>query len=284
MRNLKDDFTGMSKKMDETSILNSKEFSAILSYRVLSFLIEQFYVVKDYSIVEKDKTPSFLKSMIRKLSESSRALTGIEINPFAKIGSGFCIVDGSNCVIGERCIIGKNFTMHKGVVLGVRPNDSSLQIYQTQAERDFNRHPKIGNNVEIKENSKILGNIRIGNNVTIGSNCTVLKSMPDKATITTYQSMQLYRYQDENPNKPRIYLVKYDYPNITIKGINLEGTTIVLIDSESHHRLADRDVNFNCNSTNDEISIKIYYMNEAIKKIGLLLSLDDRPKLLIKLV
>lgn len=281
---LKEDFKEMSKRQDETSVLASSEFSAILSYRVLHFLIEQFYDEVEYYFVEKEKTPSYLKRMIRQLSENNRTLTGIEINPFAKIGIGFCIVDGSNCVIGERCIIGTNFTIHKDVVLGVRPNDSSLKIYKTQAEKDYNRHPKIGDNVEIKENSKILGNIHIGDNVIIESGCTVLKSMPNNAIISTYQSMQLYRYKDENPRKPRIFLVKYSHPNIIIKGINLNEITISLIDSNSHHKLAKKDFDYQYKSTNDEINIKINHKNEAIREIGLLLFLDNRPKLLIKLV
>lgn len=284
VKELKADFIEMSKKMDEQSILNSKEFSAILSYRVLNFLIKMFYDESEYIYIEKENTPYFLKNMIRKLSEKSRTLTGIEINPFAKIGLGLCIVDGSNCVIGERCIIGTNFILHKGVVLGVRPNDSSLKIYQSQKEKDYNRHPKIGNHVEVKENSKILGNIHIGDHVCIGSDCTILKSMPNNASITTYQSMQLYRYEKEESKKPKIYLVKYEHREITIKGMNLEGINICLIDSNSYHKITEQDIKYTYTNEKNEIKIKISKMNELIKKIGVLLLINDRPKLFIKLI
>ena len=243
-----------------------------------------FYDESEYIYIEKENTPYFLKNMIRKLSEKSRTLTGIEINPFAKIGLGLCIVDGSNCVIGERCIIGTNFILHKGVVLGVRPNDSSLKIYQSQKEKDYNRHPKIGNHVEVKENSKILGNIHIGDHVCIGSDCTILKSMPNNASITTYQSMQLYRYEKEESKKPKIYLVKYEHREITIKGMNLEGINICLIDSNSYHKITEQDIKYTYTNEKNEIKIKISKMNELIKKIGVLLLINDRPKLFIKLI
>lgn len=168
--------------------------------------------------------------------------------------------------------------------MGVRPNDSSLKIYKTQAEKDYNRHPKIGDNVEIKENAKILGNIHIGDNVIIESGCTVLKSMPSNATISTYQSMQLYRYKNENDMKPKIYLIKYNYPIINIKGINLEQITICLIDADSHHKLTEHDIKYASNITNDEISIRITHINKAIKKVGLLLLSNNNPKLLIELL
>ena len=107
----------------------------------------------------------------RLLSQSVRAMTGIEIHPAAKIGKGFFIDHGMGVVIGETAVIGDNVTLFQGVTLG-----------GTGKERG-KRHPTIGNNVVVGAGAKILGNITVGDNVLIGANAVVLRSVPTDSTV-----------------------------------------------------------------------------------------------------
>src|ERR1043166_4302434 len=54
----------------------------------------------------------------RVISQLARWLTGIEIHPAAKIGTGFFIDHGMGVVIGETAEIGDSVTLFQGVTLG----------------------------------------------------------------------------------------------------------------------------------------------------------------------
>lgn len=107
----------------------------------------------------------------RALSQISRFLTGIEIHPGARIGSGFFIDHGMGVVIGETTEIGDNVTLYQGVTLGGTGKEKGK------------RHPTIGNNVVIGAGAKILGPIEIGDYVKIGANAVVLDSVPPHSTV-----------------------------------------------------------------------------------------------------
>jgi len=107
----------------------------------------------------------------RAVSHLARWLTGIEIHPGAKIGTGFFIDHGMGVVIGETAEIGDYVTLFQGVTLG-----------GTGKERG-KRHPTLGNHVVVGAGAKILGGIRIGDNVKIGANSVVLKSVPANSTV-----------------------------------------------------------------------------------------------------
>ena len=107
----------------------------------------------------------------RVISQFARWLTGIEIHPAAKIGTGFFIDHGMGVVIGETAEIGDYVTLFQGVTLG-----------GTGKERG-KRHPTLGNHVVVGAGAKILGGIKIGDNVKIGANSVVLKSVPANSTV-----------------------------------------------------------------------------------------------------
>ncbi len=73
----------------------------------------------------------------RLINTFSRFLTGIDIHPGAKLGSGLFIDHGMGVVIGETAEIGHNVTLYQGVTLG-----------GTGKERG-KRHPTIGDNVVV---------------------------------------------------------------------------------------------------------------------------------------
>ncbi|OGW73157.1 MAG: serine O-acetyltransferase, partial [Nitrospirae bacterium RIFOXYB2_FULL_43_5] len=105
----------------------------------------------------------------RLLSHIGRFLTGIEIHPAAKIGSGLFIDHGMGVVIGETTEIGKNVLLYQGVTLGGTGKEKGK------------RHPTLGNNVTVGAGAKILGAIKIGDNSVIGANAVILKNVPDNS-------------------------------------------------------------------------------------------------------
>lgn len=107
----------------------------------------------------------------RLISHFSRWLTGIEIHPGARIGSGFFIDHGMGVVIGETTVIGNNVTLYQGVTLGGTGKEKGK------------RHPTLGNNIVVGVGAKILGNIVIGDNVKVGANSVVLESVPPDSTV-----------------------------------------------------------------------------------------------------
>jgi len=135
-------------------ILTYAGFHALLAYRLSHWL--------------KSRGVPFIP---RAISQFARWLTGIEIHPAARIGTGFFIDHGMGVVIGETAEIGDYVTLFQGVTLG-----------GTGKERG-KRHPTLGNHVVVGAGSKILGGIRIGDNVKIGANSVVLKSVPANSTV-----------------------------------------------------------------------------------------------------
>ncbi len=107
----------------------------------------------------------------RWLSQLARGLTGIEIHPGAKIGSGLFIDHGMGVVIGETSEIGNDVTLYHGVTLGGTSLDKGK------------RHPTIGDRVTIGAGAKVLGNILVGADSRIGANAVVVKPVPENSVV-----------------------------------------------------------------------------------------------------
>jgi serine O-acetyltransferase len=135
-------------------ILTYAGFHALLAYRITHWL-----KAHDVPILP------------RVISQLARWVTGVEIHPSAKIGTGFFIDHGMGVVIGETAEIGDYVTLFQGVTLG-----------GTGKERG-KRHPTLGNHVVVGAGAKILGGITIGDNVKIGANSVVLKNVPPNSTV-----------------------------------------------------------------------------------------------------
>lgn len=107
----------------------------------------------------------------RLISEYAHSVTGIDINPGAKIGAGFFIDHGTGVVIGETCIIGSNVKIYQGVTLG------ALSVSKSQAHTK--RHPTIEDNVVVYSGTTILGGATvIGHDSIIGGNVWLTESVP----------------------------------------------------------------------------------------------------------
>jgi len=107
----------------------------------------------------------------RLISTSTRALTGIEIHPAARIGEGLFIDHGAGVVIGETADIGNDVTLYQGVTLGGTGFATGK------------RHPTVQDNVTIGSGAKLLGPITIGHGAKIGANSVVITDVPPNSTV-----------------------------------------------------------------------------------------------------
>jgi serine O-acetyltransferase len=107
----------------------------------------------------------------RTIAYLTRAVTGVEIHPAAKIGNEFFIDHGSGVVIGETAVIGNCVTLYQGVTLG-----------GTGFQRG-KRHPTLGNNVTVGSGAKLLGPIAVGDGAKVGANTVVVEDVPPGATV-----------------------------------------------------------------------------------------------------
>jgi serine O-acetyltransferase len=122
----------------------------------------------------------------RLVSHISRFLTGIEIHPGAKIGSGLFIDHGMGVVIGETSEVGENVTLYHGVTLG-----------GTSWKKE-KRHPTVGSNVIVGAGAAVLGPIIVGDNARIGSGSVVVEDVPPNTTVVGIPGKVVYGKRSEN--------------------------------------------------------------------------------------
>jgi serine O-acetyltransferase len=121
----------------------------------------------------------------RMIAELSRASTGIDIHPGARIGPSFFIDHGTGVVIGETCSIGAHVRIYQGVTLGARgfPHDEA-----GVPVKGLPRHPIVGDGVVIYAGATILGRITIGRGATIGGNVWLTRDVAPGARVTQAQA------------------------------------------------------------------------------------------------
>jgi serine O-acetyltransferase len=107
----------------------------------------------------------------RLLANLSRALTGVEIHPAARVGEALFIDHGAGVVIGETAEIGDNVTLYQGVTLG-----------GTGFARG-KRHPKVDDEVVVGSGAKLLGPIHVGRGAKIGANSVCIHDVPPNSTV-----------------------------------------------------------------------------------------------------
>ncbi|SNQ46095.1 Serine acetyltransferase [Frankia canadensis] len=104
-------------------------------------------------------------------AELARVLTGVEIHPAARIGTGVFIDHATGVVIGETAEVGDDVTIYHGVTLG----GTSLEPTK--------RHPTIGDRVVIGAGAKVLGPFTVGADSRIGANAVVVRAVPPGSVV-----------------------------------------------------------------------------------------------------
>lgn len=136
------------------ALLYMKGFHALVAHRVAHWLWSEKRVHAAYHI-----------------QNAASDAFAVDIHPAAKIGSGIVIDHATNVVVGETSVIGDNVTLLQGVTLGGTGKVSG------------DRHPKVGDNVQIWAGAKVLGNVTLGAHCQIGACSVVLTDVPDHATV-----------------------------------------------------------------------------------------------------
>ena len=112
-----------------------------------------------------------LRLAARLLGLVTRFLTGVDIHPGARIGSGVVIDHAQGVVVGETSIIGNNVTLFQGVTLGGTGKEHGK------------RHPTVEEGVVIGAGAKVLGDVTVGANARVGAGSVVVRDVPAGATV-----------------------------------------------------------------------------------------------------
>jgi serine O-acetyltransferase len=173
-------------KEDIKYVLTSyKSLNAVIMYRVAHLIhkyCDDFMSNSENDQSEVEGVKLFLQAQARKLSDNTKASTGVEIHPAAKIGKRFVVDHGYGTVIGETCEIGDDCYILQGVTLGatgVKDNDTGR------------RHPKLGNKVEIAGFARVFGPINIGDETKIFGYAVIDRHIPAKREVSIVNQLQL---------------------------------------------------------------------------------------------
>jgi len=155
----------------------------------------------------------------RLVSHIGRLVSGIEIHPGARIGSGFFIDHGMGVVIGETAEIGRNATLYHGVTLGGTSWNKGK------------RHPTLEDDVVVGAGAKILGPITIGARTRVGANAVVVKSVPPDSVVVGIPGRVTHR-------KSTSRMLQFE--NGTIHTLDLEHAAMPDMTGRALHHLSER--------------------------------------------
>ena len=164
-----------------------------------------------------------LRWLGRFISQISRALTGIEIHPGARIAGCVFIDHGMGIVIGETAEIGVGCTIYQGVTLG-----------GTSLSKGAKRHPTLGRNVVVGAGAKVLGGFTVGDNASIGSNAVVTKPVPAGATAVGIPA-RIIQAEDSQRREQVANQLGFSAYGITASDDPLSQAMKGLIDNASSH-------------------------------------------------
>ena len=111
--------------------------------------------------------------LARLINHWSRATTGIDIHPGAKIGRRF-FIDHGFVVIGETAEIGDDVTIYQCVTLGGTSPDNGVA---------GKRHPTLMDGAIVGSGAQVLGPITVGARARIGANAVVTRDVPEGAVM-----------------------------------------------------------------------------------------------------
>jgi serine O-acetyltransferase len=154
----------------------------------------------------------------RFVSHVSRFLTGIEIHPGARIGSGVFIDHGMGLVIGETAEVGDDVTLYQGVTLG-----------GTSLKRE-KRHPTLDRDVVVGTGAAVIGAIRVGEGARIGAGSVVVTEVPPNSVVVGVPGKVIYR--DGRKIAPRLDLDHADLPDPLTKAVEQMLDRIHALESE----------------------------------------------------
>ncbi len=183
-------------KLDAQAMLEGDPAANSLDEVILAY--PGLYAVTAYRLAHRLAVED-VPLLPRLVSEHAHRLTGIDINPAARIGHSFCIDHGTGVVIGETAVIGDNVKIYQGVTIG------ALSV-----KRDFKgtrRHPTIEDDVVIYSGATILGGETVvGRGSIIGGNVWLTKSVPPGSRVM-YRSVAWQGVTEPLPERPDDFII-----------------------------------------------------------------------------
>ncbi len=167
-----------AKNSPEYILESYLSFQAVFFYRVANLLHCFSQRLQTTALV------TYLKIVARKISETAKVKTGVEIHPGAKIGSRFIVDHGYGTVIGETTEIGDDCYILQGVVLGAKG------IAMNHADK---RHPTLGSRVEVGSFVRIFGPVIIGNDVKISPWAVITEDIPSNSKVVVLTTNQIVK-------------------------------------------------------------------------------------------
>lgn len=104
---------------------------------------------------------------VRALSFGLKLVTGVEIQPGARIGERIFVEHGASVVVGHAAVVGSDCLIHHEVTIG----------------HSHGRAPTVGDRVCIYPGAKLFGPIQVGDDAVIGANAVVFFDVPAGATV-----------------------------------------------------------------------------------------------------
>ncbi|HEY3412054.1 MAG TPA: serine acetyltransferase [Armatimonadota bacterium] len=145
-----------------------------LAGRMRLFLITQgLWALLAYRFarwVRTHRLPIFgrlLWAFYRAVESRIAAITGITLDPGARIGPGFYIAHFGSIYVGPGVIVGRNCSISQMSILGPSGPESQPGA------------PVLGERVYVAAAAKVLGGIRIGNGAVIGACAVALADVPE---------------------------------------------------------------------------------------------------------
>ena len=185
-----------SLKLDAEAMLEGDPAANSLDEVILAY--PGLYAVAAYRVAH-ELARADVPLLPRLISEHAHRLTGIDINPGARIGRSFCIDHGTGIVIGETAIIGDRVKIYQGVTIG------ALSV--KRAFKGTKRHPTIEDDVVIYSGATILGgDTVIGRGSIIGGNVWITKSVPPGSRVM-YRSTGWQGLTEPEPERPDDFVI-----------------------------------------------------------------------------
>ncbi|MEM1245768.1 MAG: DapH/DapD/GlmU-related protein [Acidobacteriota bacterium] len=111
------------------------------------------------------------------IARTSLFLTGVDINPRARLGPGLVISHGVGLVIGADVVAGNNLLLHHQVTLGA-PTVGRID-----------RCPRIGDDVVLGAGAKVFGGVEVGSGSFVGAGVVLTESVPPGSKVTLRDSL-----------------------------------------------------------------------------------------------
>ena len=158
------------------TLTGSTSYKAILHYRLASALISM-------ANADPHDTDGF-ESYALLVSNRGKLLSGAEIHPRCTIGKRFVLDHGWGTVIGETSVVGDDCYLLGGVTLGAAGIAGNASVQ---------RHPTLGNRVQVGAFARVFGNVLIGDDVFIGTHCCITQPIPANSVVTLRSENQVVR-------------------------------------------------------------------------------------------